>query len=139
MGGISPNRRIGKSQRTTFADLFLSGARPKRVPCASTAFYAYAERHLRDSSTGRLCLRGPYAHHLLGIDADHSQALHAALEAGEELLKPGWVRLNFSYLMQEETVRFIAQSVLDLAARAHELVPLYAADPATARFKARAA
>ena len=88
---------------------------------------------------GGCACAGPYAHHLLGIDADQSQALHAALEAGEELLKPGWVRLNFSYLMQEETVRFIAQSVLDLAARAHELVPLYAADPATARFKARAA
>lgn len=88
---------------------------------------------------GGCACAGPYAHHLLGIDADQSQALHAALEAGEELLKPGWVRMNFSYLMQEETVRFIAQSVLDLAARAHELVPLYAADPATARFKARAA
>jgi len=85
---------------------------------------------------GGCACAGPYAHRLLGIGQEESQALHSALQAGEELRKPGWVRLNFSYLMAEDTVRFILDSVADLAARAHELMPLYDVDPATARFKA---
>ncbi|MGR3616420.1 MAG: aminotransferase class V-fold PLP-dependent enzyme [Paracoccaceae bacterium] len=88
---------------------------------------------------GGCACAGPYAHRLLDIDEETSRGLHAALDAGEELLKPGWVRLNFSYLMDAETVSFIIESVCDLAARSHELVPLYSADPATARFAARAA
>ncbi|MEX0365752.1 MAG: aminotransferase class V-fold PLP-dependent enzyme [Ruegeria sp.] len=85
---------------------------------------------------GGCACAGPYAHRLLGIDRAASEALHADLAAGKELLKPGWVRLNFSYLMSEETVRFIIDSVNDLSRRTAEFVPFYDADPATARFKA---
>lgn len=85
---------------------------------------------------GGCACAGPYAHRLLGIDRAASEALHAALSAGEEMKKPGWVRLNFSYLMSEETVQFIIDSVNDLSRRTEEFVPYYNADPATARFKA---
>ncbi|KUJ73415.1 aminotransferase class V [Ruegeria marisrubri] len=85
---------------------------------------------------GGCACAGPYAHRLLGIDREASEALHAALAAGEELKKPGWVRLNFSYLMSEETVRFIIDSVNDLSRRTEEFAPFYDADPSTARFKA---
>ncbi len=85
---------------------------------------------------GGCACAGPYAHRLLGIDRPTSEALHAALSAGEELKKPGWVRLNFSYLMSEETVQFIIDSVNDLSQRTEEFAPFYAADPVTARFKA---
>jgi selenocysteine lyase/cysteine desulfurase len=85
---------------------------------------------------GGCACAGPYAHRLLGIDREESEALHSALQAGEELRKPGWVRLNFSWMMEEHTVRFILDSVAELAARAHELMPLYDVDPATARFRA---
>ncbi|WP_299895553.1 aminotransferase class V-fold PLP-dependent enzyme [uncultured Ruegeria sp.] len=85
---------------------------------------------------GGCACAGPYAHHLLGIDQATSEALHAALSAGEEMKKPGWVRLNFSYLMSEETVRFIIDSVNDLSHRTEEFAPYYNADPTTARFKA---
>ncbi|MEX0318700.1 MAG: aminotransferase class V-fold PLP-dependent enzyme [Ruegeria sp.] len=85
---------------------------------------------------GGCACAGPYAHRLLGIDRAASEALHADLAAGKELLKPGWVRLNFSYLMSEETVRFIIDSVNDLSRRTAEFAPFYDADPATARFKA---
>ena len=37
--------------------------------------------------------------------------------------KPGWVRLNFSYLMSEETVQFIIDSVNDLSRRTEEFAP----------------
>ncbi|MES0824407.1 aminotransferase class V-fold PLP-dependent enzyme [Ruegeria sp. SCP11] len=85
---------------------------------------------------GGCACAGPYAHRLLGIDRATSDELHAALSAGEEMKKPGWVRLNFSYLMSEETVQFIIDSVNDLSRRTEEFVPFYSADPATARFKA---
>ncbi|WP_170444538.1 aminotransferase class V-fold PLP-dependent enzyme [Ruegeria arenilitoris] len=85
---------------------------------------------------GGCACAGPYAHRLLGIDKAASEALHAALSAGEEMKKPGWVRLNFSYMMTEDTVQFIIDSVNDLSHRTQEYAPFYAADPATARFKA---
>ncbi|WP_171235971.1 aminotransferase class V-fold PLP-dependent enzyme [Ruegeria sp. HKCCA6837] len=85
---------------------------------------------------GGCACAGPYAHRLLGIDRAMSEELHADLSAGEEMKKPGWVRLNFSYLMDEETVQFIIDSVNDLSRRTEEFAPYYNADPATARFKA---
>ncbi len=85
---------------------------------------------------GGCACAGPYAHRLLGIDRAASEELHAALTAGEEMKKPGWVRLNFSYLMRQETVQFIIDSVNDLSRRTEEFAPFYNADPATARFKA---
>ncbi|GAB5437407.1 aminotransferase class V-fold PLP-dependent enzyme [Falsiruegeria mediterranea] len=85
---------------------------------------------------GGCACAGPYAHRLLGIDREMSMALHADLEAGRELQKPGWVRLNFSYLMSEETIQFIIDSVTDLSHRTEEYAPFYNVDPATARFKA---
>lgn len=84
---------------------------------------------------GGCACAGPYAHRLLGIDRAASDALHADLAAGKELRKPGWVRLNFSYLMDDETVRFIIDSVNDLSRRTAEFAPYYTSDPATARFK----
>ena len=85
---------------------------------------------------GGCACAGPYAHRLLGIDKAASEALHAALSAGEEMKKPGWVRLNFSNMMTEDTVQFIIDSVNDLSRRTQEYAPFYSADPATARFKA---
>ncbi|EEE37238.1 aminotransferase, class V [Rhodobacteraceae bacterium KLH11] len=85
---------------------------------------------------GGCACAGPYAHRLLGIDRTTSEALHAALSAGEEMKKPGWVRLNFSYLMREETVQFIIDSVNDLSRRTEDYARFYNVDPATARFKA---
>ncbi|WP_406649279.1 aminotransferase class V-fold PLP-dependent enzyme [Aliisedimentitalea scapharcae] len=88
---------------------------------------------------GGCACAGPYAHRLLGIDQAESQTLHQDLLAGLELRKPGWVRLNFSYLMDDSTVDFILHSVADLAAKVHDYIPQYAVDPATARFTAMAA
>ncbi|SLN27192.1 putative cysteine desulfurase [Pseudoruegeria aquimaris] len=84
---------------------------------------------------GGCACAGPYAHRLLGIDRAASEALFSDLQAGRELRKPGWVRLNFSYLMAPDTVRYVIDSVNALTLRAAELAPLYAADPATARFR----
>lgn len=88
---------------------------------------------------GGCACAGPYAHRLLGIERAESDQLFADLQAGEEMKKPGWVRLNFAYMMDEDTVRFILNSVAELAARAEELAARYDVDEPTARFKAKAA
>jgi selenocysteine lyase/cysteine desulfurase len=88
---------------------------------------------------GGCACAGPYAHRLLGIERPESEQLFAELQAGEEMKKPGWVRLNFAYMMDEETVRFILASVAELAARAEDLAARYDVDAPTARFKAKAA
>lgn len=84
---------------------------------------------------GGCACAGPYAHRLLKIDQADSAALHRDLKAGKELRKPGWVRLNFSYLMSEETVRYIINSVSELSRSASGMMNSYSVDPATARFE----
>ena len=88
---------------------------------------------------GGCACAGPYAHRLLDIDQPQSEALLSDLLAGRELQKPGWVRLNFSYLMDEETVDYVIASVAELVDKAEAMTASYDADPATARFQPRAA
>lgn len=85
---------------------------------------------------GGCACAGPYAHRLLGIDREASEHLYHELQAGHELEKPGWVRLNFTALMDDDTAMFVIHSVLDLLARLDQFVPRYQCDPSTARFKA---
>lgn len=85
---------------------------------------------------GGCACAGPYAHRLLGIDQSQSDALFAALENGEELQKPGWVRLNFSYLMSDDAAAKVISGVIELAETAAQYAAHYQPDPKTARFSA---
>lgn len=85
---------------------------------------------------GGCACAGPYAHRLMGIDDTASEALFNRLEAGEELAKPGWVRLNLSWLHSDDQAAHIIDSVARLAVDAPQLAARYSADPATARFRA---
>ena len=85
---------------------------------------------------GGCACAGPYAHRLLEIDQDASDELFADLKAGKEMRKPGWVRLNFSYLMSDETAQYIINSVNELSLNAEEMADQYSVDQSTARFKA---
>jgi len=71
---------------------------------------------------GGCACAGPYGHRLLGIDKAFSEQLRAEILAGNLAHKPGWVRLNFSYLMSEKTVRYILDSVNDLSLRFEQIV-----------------
>ncbi len=108
-------------------------------PVHQQLFTRMLSDHYGIQARGGCACAGPYAHRLLGIERAESDALFAALESGKELQKPGWVRLNFSYLMEDETVQYIIDSVNDLTQRAEELAETYLADPKTARFQPRAA
>jgi len=84
---------------------------------------------------GGCACAGPYAHRLLEIDETRSEELRAAIAAGHEIEKPGWTRLNFSYLLDDATVDFILGSVSELARKAGDLTHLYQVDETTARFR----
>jgi len=76
---------------------------------------------------GGCACAGPYGHRLLHIDHDYSDHLRREILAGNEVHKPGWVRLNFGYLMTDETVRYIIDSVNELAATFEQAAARYAA------------
>ncbi|KAA2312419.1 aminotransferase class V-fold PLP-dependent enzyme [Pseudooceanicola sediminis] len=84
---------------------------------------------------GGCACAGPYAHQLLGIDEEGSDTLFGRLSEGHEMEKPGWVRLNLSWLHSEDEVTRILQGVADLARDADTYARDYTCDPATARFR----
>ncbi|OSP54196.1 aminotransferase class V-fold PLP-dependent enzyme [Pseudoruegeria sp. SK021] len=88
---------------------------------------------------GGCACAGSYAHHLLGIDADQSDAILTALDAGVEIDKPGWVRLNLSVLMSDAKVDAIIAAVTDLAETAPRHAERYLADLSNARFRPESA
>jgi selenocysteine lyase/cysteine desulfurase len=108
-------------------------------PVHQQLFTRMLSDHYGIQARGGCACAGPYAHRLLGIGHAESEQLFQELQAGRELRKPGWVRLNFSYLMSEETAQYIIDSVNELSRRAEDLARHYQADPSTARFQPFAA
>ncbi len=88
---------------------------------------------------GGCACAGSYGHRLLGIDPAGSASLFERLDAGHEMEKPGWVRLNLSYLLTDEKADAIISGVAWLVAHCEEYLEHYAGDPATARFRFAAA
>ncbi len=83
---------------------------------------------------GGCACAGPYVHRLLGIDDRESEEIRQAILSGDEIKKPGFVRLNFSVLMSDEKVRFILDSVVQIAADATMYEADYDVDPRRAIF-----
>jgi selenocysteine lyase/cysteine desulfurase len=88
---------------------------------------------------GGCACAGPYVHRLLSIDATESEQMRRDILAGEEIKKPGFIRLNFSALLPEEKVEFILNSVIELARDAEQFVPGYDVDASRAIFFPNAA
>jgi selenocysteine lyase/cysteine desulfurase len=80
---------------------------------------------------------GPYGHRLLGIDDETSRSLEAEVEAGCEVIKPGWARLNFNYFISEDEFAYLVEAVHLVAEDGWKLLPLYEVDPATAVWRHR--
>ncbi len=73
---------------------------------------------------------GPYAHALLGMDMAYSKRLEAAISAGASLLRPGWVRLNFNYFIDEEEFEYLLRALELVAEHGWRLLPSYQVDTA---------
>ncbi len=80
---------------------------------------------------------GPYGHRLLGIDAERSNRLEVEIAAGCEVIKPGWVRINFNYFISEEEFEFLVDAVHLAASEGWRLLPQYEFDMATSVWRHR--
>lgn len=81
---------------------------------------------------------GPYGHRLLGIDGETSRRFDDAVGAGCEILKPGWVRVNFNYFIAESVFSYIVDAIDWIASHGWRFLPAYAFCAATARWENRA-
>ena len=66
-------------------------------------------------SRGGCSCAGPYGHRLLGIDIERSHAFEREITHGCEGIKPGWVRVNFTYFLDEQVADYIIEAVLFVA------------------------
>ena len=71
---------------------------------------------------------GPYGHTLLGLDPAVSRALDRAVAAGESALRPGWVRLNFNYFIDEGEFEYLLRALALVAEYGWRLLPAYHLD-----------
>jgi selenocysteine lyase/cysteine desulfurase len=72
---------------------------------------------------------GPYGHRLLGIAPETSRAIELAVTGSAcEGIKPGWVRVNFNYFIDDETFEYILDAVKLVAAEGAALLPSYTFD-----------
>ncbi|SIS49838.1 Selenocysteine lyase/Cysteine desulfurase [Paracoccus saliphilus] len=88
---------------------------------------------------GGCACAGPYVHRLLEIDEESSTQLRSAILRGEEIQKPGFVRLNLCWAAPEDEIDMILDAVCDLASNASRYADQYSCDPATAIFSPVAA
>ena len=74
---------------------------------------------------------GPYGHRLLGIDLERSHEFEREITRGCEGIKPGWVRVNFNYFIDDDTFDYIVDAVALLADEGRKLLPYYRFEPDT--------
>ena len=74
---------------------------------------------------------GPYGHRLLGIDLDASHAFEREIARGCDGIKPGWVRVNFNYFIDDRVFTYILDAVDMVATDGWKLLPWYRFDPAS--------
>jgi selenocysteine lyase/cysteine desulfurase len=103
--------------------------------------YNYVVALLNDlfgiQSRGGCSCAGPYGHRLLGIDFDQSQAFEREILKGCDGIRPGWVRVNFNYFIDEATFDFIVKAVGWIADHGHELIDEYVCDTQTGLWRHR--
>jgi selenocysteine lyase/cysteine desulfurase len=77
---------------------------------------------------------GPYGHRLLGIDLETSHEFEREVLRGCEGIKPGWVRVNFNYFLEERAFEYILEAVEWIAEHGWKLLPDYTFEPETSQW-----
>jgi selenocysteine lyase/cysteine desulfurase len=80
---------------------------------------------------------GPYGHRLLGIDLERSDSFREAIHHGHEGIKPGWVRVNFNYFIDDRTFGYILEAVHLIARDGWRLLPDYEFESCTGLWRHR--
>nr|CAB3260581.1 uncharacterized protein LOC100175538 [Phallusia mammillata] len=100
---------------------------------------------------GGCACAGPYAQDLLGIDENKAKQFEEALledsrldrvhlrrqseYSQHEVLRPGFVRLNFSYFCSDQEVDFVMEAVAMVACHGWRLLPQYMFNPETGEWR----
>jgi selenocysteine lyase/cysteine desulfurase len=82
-------------------------------------------------SRGGCSCAGPYGHRLLGIGLERSHAFEREITHGCEGIKPGWVRVNFTYFLDERVSDYIVEAVRFVARDGAKFLTDYRFDVAT--------
>ena len=82
-------------------------------------------------SRGGCSCAGPYGHRLLGIDLDRSHEFQREINRGCEGIKPGWVRINFNYFIDDATFEYLVEAVALIASHGAALLGEYDFEPDT--------
>lgn len=81
---------------------------------------------------------GPYGHRLLNIPLDRSREFeHTICGSGFFGIKPGWVRVNLNYFLDEANLEYVIDAVRLIAAHGASLLPLYTFDPKSGLWRHR--
>ena len=89
-------------------------------------------------SRGGCSCAGPYGHRLLGIDIERSHRFEREISRGCEGIKPGWVRVNFNYFIDDATFDYIVRAVDLVATDGWRLLPWYRFEPTSGLWRHRA-
>lgn len=77
---------------------------------------------------------GPYGHFLLGINPEKSDAYRHILLDGEEVMKPGWIRLNFHFLLEKYNFNYVMKAISFISRYGYLFLQEYEAEPLTGRW-----
>ncbi|MFN8189523.1 MAG: aminotransferase class V-fold PLP-dependent enzyme [Nocardioidaceae bacterium] len=112
-----------------------------RSPTGKYLHHNYVVALLNDlfgiQTRGGCSCAGPYGHRLLGIDLDRSHRFEREIATGCEGIKPGWVRVNFNYFLDDEVVDYIIGAVRLVARDGWRLLGDYRFDPHTGLWRHR--
>ena len=89
-------------------------------------------------SRGGCSCAGPYGHRLLAIEAERSHEFRDEIKLGCEGIKPGWVRVNFTYFISDTVRDYLIDAVTLLADRGYRLLTDYRFDPEAGLWRHRA-
>jgi selenocysteine lyase/cysteine desulfurase len=124
---IGPDPALTRTPRSTRAGAYLH---PRFVTLLLNDLFGIQSR------AGCSCA-GPYGHRMLGLDELTSAALRDRVHKGVLGLRPGWVRVNFHYLMTDEECDYLISAIRFVADHGHEFLPLYAFDVCTGSWTLR--
>jgi hypothetical protein len=113
-----------------------------RAPSGDYLHHNYVVAVLNDlfgiQTRGGCSCAGPYGHRLLHIDLERSHEFERQIAGGCEGIKPGWVRVNFNYFVDDRVVDYLIEAVLMVARDGWRLLGDYSFEPTTGLWKHRA-
>jgi len=77
---------------------------------------------------------GTYGHYLLHVTKDQSASITCEIDEGNLTHKPGWIRMSIHPTMTNDEVKYICDSIRDVADNHKEFVKDYNFDPHTNEF-----